>query len=155
MDRKLNILLVEDNADDVLLLRQAFKKAGETPALHRVSDGLEAKAYLNGEGDYGDRATHPIPDFVLLDLNMPRMNGFELLEWLRQDSPFKSMIVYVVTASARESDIKRAYELHANNYIVKPSRVDQLVDFVRAIYQWHRYTALPPIPTAPRRFVTM
>ncbi|HWF18933.1 MAG TPA: response regulator [Verrucomicrobiae bacterium] len=143
MDRVLKILVVEDNPDDVLLLRQAFKRAGGAFILAVVHDGLEAKAYLNGGGKYSDRAAHPFPDLMMLDLNMPSMNGFEVLEWLRNHSDCKRLMVHVMTASPRESDIRRAYDLHANSYMVKPSRVDELVRFVKSLFEWHRYTALP------------
>jgi CheY-like chemotaxis protein len=80
-DRKLNILLTEDNPDDVFFFFQnAFRKAGATGVLHAVSDGLEAVAYLSGDGVYGGRVNYPFPDVLLLDLNMPRMNGFEVLQ---------------------------------------------------------------------------
>src|SRR5690349_2640652 len=78
-DRRLNILLTEDNSDDVFFFQNAFNKAGPAGVLHAVSDGLEALAYLSGEGVYADRLNFPFPDVLLLDLNMPRMNGFEVL----------------------------------------------------------------------------
>jgi CheY-like chemotaxis protein len=143
MNVELNILLAEDNEDDVFLLRQAFKKAGATSRLHIVCDGIEAQAYLKGEGRFADRDAYPFPDALLLDLNMPRMNGFELLEWMRQDEQCSRLVVHVLSASAREADVERAYGLGANNYIIKPSRLDELVAFVAAMQQWHRFTVLP------------
>jgi CheY-like chemotaxis protein len=143
MDRVLKILLVEDNPDDVLLLQQAFKRAGGASLLSVVQDGLEAQAYLKGDGKYSDRAVHPFPDLMMLDLNLPRMNGFELLEWLRNHSDCKRLTVHVMTASARDSDIRRAYDLHANSYVIKPSRMDELVTFVKSLFDWHRFTAFP------------
>ena len=139
----LDILLAEDNEDDVFLVRHAFKKAGATSRLQTVCDGAEAQAYLKGEGAYADRLAHPFPDILLLDLNMPRMNGFELLEWLRQDSQCSRLVVHVLTASARAEDVERAYALRANSYVMKPSRVDELAAFVAALHEWHRFTVLP------------
>jgi len=139
----LNVLLVEDNADDVFLLRQAFKKAGMTSNLQTAADGLEARAYLKGEGAYGDRTLHPVPNLLLLDLNMPRMNGFELLHWLREDPEWNHLTVCVLTASSREDDIRHAFDLRANSYVVKPSRLDELTAFVTALHQWHRFAVLP------------
>src|SRR5688572_96617 len=143
MNTLMNILVVDDSANDVFLLEQAFKKAAATSRLQAVPDGMEAQAYLKGEAKFSDRAVHPYPDLLLLDLNMPRMNGFEFLQWLRADSDCGYMVIYVLSASAREADVKRAYELGANSYIVKPSRMDELVSFVGAMHQWHRYTVLP------------
>ena len=143
VNRALNILLAEDNEDDVFLLREAFKRAGVGTPLHRVANGLETQAYLKGEGAYADRTTYPVPDIVLLDLNMPRMNGFEVLEWVRRDAQWSRLVVHVLTASPRETDIQRAYGLAANSYVVKPTRIDELVAFVTALHQWHRFTALP------------
>jgi len=138
----LKILLAEDHEDDVLLLRQAFLKAGVTSQLHVVNDGDEAIEYLNAGGKFGDRSTFPFPDVLLLDLNLPRRNGFEVLEWVRQQPANAGLVVHVMSASAREVDVTRAYRLGANSYVVKPSRVDELVAFVKALHEWHRFVRL-------------
>jgi len=143
MNILMNILVVDDSANDVFLLEQAFRKAAATSRLQAAADGIEARAYLKGEGQFSDRAIHPFPDLLLLDLNMPRMNGFEFLEWLRQDAEYSQLVTYVLSASARDGDVQRAYELGANSYVVKPSRMDELVSFVAAMHQWHRFTVLP------------
>lgn len=143
MNTLTNILVVDDSANDVFLLEQAFKKAAATSRLHSVEDGIEARAYLKGERQFSDRAVHPFPDLLLLDLNMPRMNGFEFLEWLRQDARCGELVIYVLSASARDADVQRAYAGGANSYVVKPSRMDELVAFVAAMHQWHRFTVLP------------
>ena len=148
MSRRLNILLAEDYEDDVFLLRQAFNKAGLTSALHAVPDGAEAWAYLKGEGPYANRQSYPFPDLMLLDLNMPRMNGFEVLERVRNDAVCGKLIVHVLTASVRTEDVDRVYALHANGYLVKPSRVDELVVLVRALHEWHQFVSLPVQPPA-------
>jgi CheY-like chemotaxis protein len=140
----LNILLAEDNPDDVFLLQEAFRKAGVTHRLQVVSDGVEAVSYLKGEPTYADRSRSPFPDILLLDLNMPRMNGFEVLEWLRQDAQCARLVVHVLTASAREADVVRAYDLRANSYLVKPSRLNDLVAFAKELDQWHQFVTLPP-----------
>jgi CheY-like chemotaxis protein len=143
MGRTFNILVAEDNADDVFLLEEAFKKAGVNSRLQAVCDGVEAQAYLRGDGAYADRDAHPFPHILLLDLNMPRKNGFELLVWLRQDPQHKRLIVHVMTASAREADVQRVYDLGANSYVLKPHRFDELLAFVTALHQWHRFLILP------------
>jgi CheY-like chemotaxis protein len=149
MNTAFNILLAEDNADDVFLLQQAFKKAGVDSRLHLAADGAEALAYLKGEGRYSDRAASPFPDVLLLDLNMPRMNGFEVLEWVRGHPQWGGLIVHVLTTSVREVDVQRAYDLRANSYVVKPSRVDELVQFVRALHEWHHFVSLPQCSGTP------
>lgn len=147
METVLNILIAEDNDDDAFLLRQAFKKAATTSRLNIVSDGWKALAYLNGSGVYSDRIAHPFPDFLLLDLNMPRMNGFEVLQAVRQDARCSRLVVHVLTASSRQADIQHAYDLGANSYILKPSRVDELVSFIRSLHEWHRFVCLPSPPS--------
>jgi CheY-like chemotaxis protein len=146
LNKRLNILVAEDNADDVFFLQQAIKKAGVDCCLNSACDGIEALAYLNGEGAFGDRAAYPFPDILLLDLNMPGMNGFEVLEWVRKDARCTRLVVHVMSASSRDLDIQKAYDLRANSYVVKPSRIDELVRFVSALNQWHRFMALPPCP---------
>jgi len=144
----LNILIAEDNPDDVFLLGQAFNKAAPGHRLQAVSDGLETLAYLKGESTYADRKQYPFPDILLLDLNMPRMNGFEVLEWVRRDPQCSQLMVHVLTASPRAADVQRAYGLGANSYLVKPSRMDELVALATAVDQWHRFIHLVECPIA-------
>ncbi len=139
------ILLAEDNPDAIFLLTQAFRKAGWEPPFFTVPDGVEAIAYLDGEGVFEDRAAHPFPDVLLLDLSMPRRNGFEVLEWIRKDSRFPGLIVHVLSASARPADVKRAYELNANSYVVKPTSMQELVSFVVALRAWHEHVVIAPV----------
>ena len=143
LNTRLNILIAEDNPDDVFFLQQAIKKAGVDCLLNSACDGIQALAYLNGEGAFNDRVAHPFPDILLLDLNMPGMNGFEVLDWVRKDSRYSRLVIHVMSASSREIDIQKAYDLRANSYVIKPSRVDELVRFVSALDQWHRFIALP------------
>ena len=114
------ILIVEDNGDDVLLMRRAFRKLGITSPLHVVSDGDAAVAYLGATGPYADRQTHPLPALVLLDLKLPKRSGLEVLEWLRAQPGIGRLPVVVLTSSRESTDVNRAYELGANSYLVKP-----------------------------------
>ena len=141
MSEALDILIVDDNEDDVFLLEQAFRKANSNHRLQIARDGREAIGFL--EDDISGR---PFPDLMLLDLNMPRMNGFETLKWIRQDRSCSRLMVHVLTASARSADVEMAYELGANSFTVKPTRLYDLVDFVGALCHWHRFIAVAAKP---------
>jgi CheY-like chemotaxis protein len=132
---KQTILLVDDNADDTYLFERAWKSAGISNPLAIVSDGDQAIAYLQGSPPFTDREQHGFPLIVLLDLNMPRRNGFEFLEWLRQQPPLRSLTVEVLTSSMRPQDVERAMELGANSFFVKPGKIDDLVKLLRV---WHQ-----------------
>lgn len=127
------ILHVEDDSNDVLLFRHACQKAGVAPDVQVVNDGEEAIAYLKGEQRFGDRAKHPLPKVVLLDLKMPRVSGFEVLSWMRLEPSMRRVPVVVLTSSNHEADVQRAYEAGANSYLVKPVGFHSLVDLVRTI----------------------
>src|SRR5687768_6946257 len=109
----IHILHVEDDPNDALLFQHACKKAGVSFDLQAVSDGDEAIAYLRGSENFSDRREHPMPQLMLLDLKMPRLSGFEVLAWLRDNDPFQKLPVIVLTSSNHEADIKRAYDLGA------------------------------------------
>lgn len=146
-----DILLAEDREDDVILMRQAFAKAGVGSRLHVVCDGAEAKAYLEGNGEYRDRTAYPFPHLMLLDVNMPRVNGFEVLEWIRRQPGWSCLLVHMLSASIREADMVRAYEAGANSYAVKPSRMDELIGFVTALHDWHQFVRFAPEPRKSAR----
>jgi CheY-like chemotaxis protein len=139
MDSGLQILLAEDQENDVTLLRQAFVRAAVKCTMQSVPDGAEALAYLDGEGSYGDRAVFPFPQLMLLDVNLPRVDGFEVLQKLRGNETLRPLIVHLFSSSTRKSDIDRAYRLGANSYVVKPGSMDGLVAFARALQDWHRF----------------
>jgi CheY-like chemotaxis protein len=142
------ILLVEDNPDDVLLLKRAFKKAGFAHALQIASHGEEAVDYLAGDGRYADREKHPFPALMLLDLQLPRRSGHEVLEWLRGQDDLKRLPVVVLTSSREPTDINRAYDLGANSYLVKPVSFDALLEMVQILERY--WIALAERPEAPR-----
>jgi CheY-like chemotaxis protein len=133
---KKRILIAEDDASDVYLLQRAFNAAQIPASLHVVRDGQEAIDYLEGQAAFSDRNTHPLPDLMLLDLKMPRMNGFDVLNWVRQRPGLKRLPVTVFTSSDQAVDINRAYDLGANSYLVKPHGTNELAELVRRVQQY-------------------
>ena len=129
----LPILLVEDDPDDVLLIRRAMRQARLANPVSVVGDGEAAVAYLEGRGPYADRAAHPLPALVLLDLKLPRLSGFEVLSWLRAQPGLRRLPVVVLTSSDQPVDVNRAYELGANTYMVKPGSLDRLIEIVKSV----------------------
>ena len=139
------ILVVEDNADDVLLIQRAFDKAKLANPLHFVTDGDKAVQYLSGTGPYADRSSHPLPTMMLLDLKLPRRSGFEVLEWVRSQSALKVLPVVVLTSSKEDADVRRAYALGANTYLAKPVALDGLIEMVRTLGMYWFLTAERPM----------
>src|SRR5689334_13014943 len=131
-----SILLADDDDNDAMLLRMVFGKVRLVQRLQRVKDGVEAIQYLGGDGIYADRKRYPFPSLLLLDLKMPRRNGFEVLEWLRMNPPLRGLIVTVLTASKDDADIRRAYSLCANSYLVKPATLEQLEKMSKTIKEY-------------------
>jgi CheY-like chemotaxis protein len=121
------ILLVEDDEHDAFFLRRALQKARPDLALHVVTDGEQALDYLDGRRDYSNRATHPLPSLMFLDLKLPYFNGFQILEHLRETPALAAIPVFVLTSSAEERDRKRAMELGAKAYLVKPPTPEMLL----------------------------
>ena len=138
------ILLVEDNPGDALLTREALRDAKMTNRLDWVQDGVEAMDFLRRQGKYADAEE---PDLILLDLNMPRMDGREVLAELKNDPALKHIPVVVLTTSQAESDILRSYELHANCFISKPVDFAEFVQVVKSIESfWFSIVRLPRTP---------
>lgn len=127
------ILYAEDEEDDVYFMRRAFEQAGITNPLVIAPDGQHAIDYLSGIGDFSDRNNHPLPGFVLLDLNMPRRSGIEVLKFIRSQPSMAALPVIVLTSSTQDADVHRAYILGANGYLVKPSQPDDLLPMVKSI----------------------
>jgi CheY-like chemotaxis protein len=126
MDASGHILVAEDSAVDAFFLQRAFNRAGMAVALHVVRDGQDVVDYLQGVGHFGDRTENPLPRLLLLDLDMPRLNGFEVLRWLRQQPAFKALGVVIFSNSGEPRDVNRAYGLGANSYVVKPDSIEEL-----------------------------
>jgi CheY-like chemotaxis protein len=135
------ILLVEDNPADAFLTQEALKETQILHNLHVAGDGIAALEYLQQEGDYANAVR---PDIILLDLNMPRMDGHELLTKIKSDDVLKSIPVIVLSSSAATDDISRAYALNANCYTMKPMNFDPLIDVIKGIQEfWFKTVVLP------------
>lgn len=138
----IEILLVEDNPGDVRLTREALHDGKINNRLHHAQDGVEALAFLRGQPPFTNA---PRPDLILLDLNLPRMDGREVLEAIKADVTLNQIPVVVLTTSKAEEDVLRSYGLHANCYIVKPLDFDHFTEVVNAIENfWFRIVKLPP-----------
>lgn len=145
------ILLAEDDEDYVILIRQVFAKAHIPNPIHVVSNGEEAITYLKGEGKYANRDEYPLPDIFLLDLKMPRVNGIEVLKWLRQQPDLASLRVLVLTSSDRIRDVNEAYQLGANSFLVKPMDFQDFTQLSRLIADfWFKASRSPEISRPAR-----
>lgn len=140
--KPIDILLVEDNPGDARLAQEALRESKIANVLHIVRDGIEAMQYLRAEGPF---ASEPTPDLVLLDLNLPRMDGREVLAQIKSDPSLKRIPVVILTMSKDEQDVLRSYNLHANCYITKPIDLQQFMTVVRSIEDfWLSIVKLPP-----------
>ena len=139
--KSLEILLVEDNPGDVRLTREALEEAESIARLNVVDDGVKALAYLRRQGPYEDS---PRPNLVILDLNLPRLSGREVLQEIKSDPALLTIPVVVLSSSQAEQDITAAYRLHANCFVSKPTDLDEFVDVIRCIDTfWSSYAHLP------------
>jgi CheY-like chemotaxis protein len=130
------ILLVEDNEDDVFLMKRALKTAGIVNPLIVVEDGQQAVDYLSGEGIYADRVAYPMPAVIFLDLKLPVRLGLDVLSWIRSQPDLGTIVVVVLTSSNEPSDLKEAYQRGANSYVVKPPTAEQLIELAKA-FKWY------------------
>jgi CheY-like chemotaxis protein len=150
MPHKATILVVEDSEDHVLLLRYAFQKAGMINPVQVVNTGQDAVAYLSRTGPYSDWDRFPLPALVLLDLNLLGLTGFEVLTWIRQHNGMKAWRVAMLTSSDLERDIKMAYELGANAFLVKPVGLDKLVEMMSVLrVHWLKFAQAPEVSRFP------
>lgn len=141
MVNQINILLVEDNPADARLIEEVFKDTKTQNKLYVVKDGVDAMAFLNQEDAYVDM---PKPDVILLDLNLPRKDGREVLKELKEDNTLKRIPIVILTTSSAEEDIIRTYENHANCYITKPVDFDQFLKVITCIENfWLTVVKLP------------
>jgi CheY-like chemotaxis protein len=146
MAGKTTILVVEDDPADAYFLQRAFERVLANCALHLVCDGEEARSYLQGTGKYADRGAFPLPTIILLDLKMPRMNGFEFLMWLRTEADMKTIPTVVYSSSDNPNDIKRAYELGANSFLHKRLSMNSVQETMRSFARyWLEDCGRPPL----------
>ena len=143
--RSLTVLLVEDNPRDVRLIQRAFTQVEFPHDLHIVRDGEEALAYLRGEDAYTNPSTAPRPDLILLDLNLPRLSGHEVLRQCKQDDRMKQIPIVVLTTSGHDDDIRQAYAAGANAYLLKPVEFARFTEIIRQLSTfWLDLVELPP-----------
>ena len=139
------ILYVEDDENDVMFMRQAWKKAGLLNPLHVVTDGEQAMHYLAGEGKYANRGEHPMPCLVLLDLKLPKVSGLELIKWIREQPAIHTLQVVILTSSNQPTDIHTAHALRANAYLVKPPNAEGLAQMAESLKDfWMSRAQTPP-----------
>jgi CheY-like chemotaxis protein len=127
------VLYVEDEPDDVFFMVEALRRTGAKVSLQSVGDGRQALAYLAGEAPYGDRNQYPLPALVLLDLNLPLLSGFEVLQWIRQHPELQSLPVAIFSSSGYPKDREKARALVANEYLLKPSSGVEFVDVAKRL----------------------
>ena len=146
--KEFTVLLVEDDINDIFLVKRAFKMAHLENPLQVVTDGEEATHYLSGHGKYADRSVFPLPKLIVMDIKMPRMSGCDVLEWIKHDGRLRRIPVVIVSSSDRPQDIDRGYELGANAYMVKPVNyraVERLFESIT--HYWGLECAKPGLET--------
>ena len=140
------ILLVEDRPDDVILVKRALMQAGVTNPVHVVGDGEQALAYLDGVGKFADRGNYPLPNIMMLDLKMPKMDGFDVLRAIRDRPALSAVRVLVLTSSEDIYDVGKAYELGANSFLVKPNDFQDYASLMRTLGSfWLHRNIMPPL----------
>ncbi len=130
------LLVAEDNAIDALLLERLIQRCGDEFQMIRVEHGEAVIQYLQGAGAFADRTKHPLPALLLLDLKMPRVDGFGVLRWRQSNPAFGRLPIIVFSSSNLQSDISQAYSLGANSYVVKPTNPERLERMVKTLYEW-------------------
>jgi CheY-like chemotaxis protein len=138
---RVEILLVEDNPGDIRLIQEAFKEGGFSSNLNITRDGEQAMAFLRQEGEYSES---PRPRFIILDLNLPRKDGREVLAEIKADKKLRQIPVVILSTSTSAEDVRHAYDLHANCYVPKPLDIEHLVEFGRSLEEFWLSTAILP-----------
>jgi CheY-like chemotaxis protein len=130
------ILIVDDSADDLLLLRRSLKKAGVLNPVREVRSACDARAYLSAEGQFENREAHPFPGILLLDLHMPGGDGFEVLQWIRDKLPVRGLLVIVLSRLDEVKNINRAYALGPNSFLTKPGDARELETLIKTFHDY-------------------
>ncbi len=151
MHKEKTILLVDDCQDDLLLMRSAFRKAAFHNPVQELHNGEAAIAYLKGDGRYSDRDKFPLPLVMILDLNMPMKNGFEVLSWLRDQPGLKRLAVIILSASKRVEDVERAFELGISLFLVKPISLEELISMSCLLRDLLRINHFPSLHETVKR----
>jgi CheY-like chemotaxis protein len=138
------VLVVEDDPYDAKLIVRAIEKSRMLNPVEIVRDGEAAIEYLSGQGPYADRVQHPLPVLILLDLKLPKLDGFEVLQWIRGQAGLRRIPVVVLTSSSISADVGRAYDLGANSYLVKPVGSDELIGLLKTIELYWLVTNTKP-----------
>jgi CheY-like chemotaxis protein len=146
MDRNLTILVAEDNPNEAKLLELALLKANIKNPVQVVGTGSEVIGYLQGSGQFADRGKYPFPSVIFTDLKMPGMDGFDVLRWLQKHPICSITPVIVLTNSSADSDVKEAYQLGANAYLVKPAALDELTHMIGVACEFWSLCAKPSVP---------
>lgn len=146
MDEKLLILIAEDSEDDSYLVKYALRKAGLPNPTHISTDGEDVIRYLKAEGPYADRSTYPFPRVLIIDLKMPRLSGFDVLRWIKENDKCSVIPTIVLTSSAMPGDVKEAYRLGANAFLVKRGNLGDLQHLLECIHTFWSCCELPEMP---------
>ncbi len=145
MEKVVNILLVEDNPDDVKITERALTKGKVLNRLYVARDGQEALDFLFNEGEYADTQKAPRPGLILLDINLPKVNGIDVLKKVKADEKLRRIPIIMLTVSKRDEDIIRSYDLGVNSYIIKPVEFDKFVEMIKNIELYWLLTNIPPV----------
>ena len=140
---KLVILLAEDDRNDAEIFTHALERSGGDANLQIMRDGEEVIDYLRGQGKFRNRRAHPFPDIILLDLKMPRVNGLELLEWLRKSPQYARIPKIMLSGSGLQADVEQAYKLEVNTYFTKPPQMEKLQALIRSLIDYWSKTERP------------
>jgi len=144
------VLVADDDANDISLLKRAFLRAGIDVQMKVARDGEEVIQYLHGDAAFADRNEFPLPKLLLLDLKMPRTDGFEVLQWVRKQNDLRRLLVVVMTSSDEPEDVDRAYDLGANSFLRKPDDFTNLIKISQKLYDYWMETNLCSQFSLPR-----